>query len=173
MTDREDFQEPNQSLSQLREVQYSNHPAYHPSNRAEVRLRVTLWVLFLDDARHAKVADLWLLIVCQLRGETRVRVWSGNRWHGNQRMTYENVSRSKITMNNVVVVKVKKTISDLHCKLALFGDIELAIVIIEQQIETSATTVLEHNARIGSIETHSKGLNEVWMWCNTTVKRSC
>jgi hypothetical protein len=37
----------------------------HPSDWSKVRLRFSFRSFFLNNARHSKVGDLWLTIVCQ------------------------------------------------------------------------------------------------------------
>jgi hypothetical protein len=90
---------------------------YHPANRTKVRPSVSFRVLFLNDSRHAEVTDLWLLIVRQL-SDTRVNTALVRI--SATRVTYQNVSRSKVAVHNVVVVKVKQSVGNLHRVLTLF-----------------------------------------------------
>ncbi len=68
-------------------------------------------------------------------------------------------------MNDVIVVQVQQSVRDLQRIITSLFVSDVLLAIKNNVVETSATAELEHNARIGSIETHSECLDEIRMWC--------
>lgn len=71
-------------------------------------------------------------------------------------------------MDNVVVVQVQQSVSDLQCKISLLLVGNVFFFIERNRVKTSTATKLEHDAWIRTIQTDTESLHEIRMRRYTT-----
>lgn len=85
--------------------------------------------------------------------------------------TYQDVARSKVAVNNVVLVQVQHAASNARDEIELHGQGGSEARVLHELVDTAALAVLEHEHGIGTVYTHTEQSEHIGVRTQFTVAK--